>query len=302
MRSVAALTCNLRLGQTPAVSALAAAAILAAVGVCGCAQSANYENRPFFQEEYGLETHGRKTWFDRLVEVDPGQMKVYVAKDYEDKAPQTIAVLPFADRGSANYILNKVPLTHRNQEERARWAWTDANRLRRAMDAYLAPREFQEANLIQIDTILKQHGIDSAEKLDQVPPQTLGKWLGVDAVVYGQVDRYEAYYAFLVSAYQVGANIKMVSTRSGEKLFAATGSRWDVNLQPAFDPVDIAINSGLSLLQLRDITLARAEDETAREICLRIPRSEKLQNQLIEVAHDRQAEPEVDAALAASAY
>ena len=110
------------------------------------------------------------------------------AKDYEDQAPQTIAVLPFADRGSANYIVNKVPLTHRNKDERAKWAWTDANRLRRAMDAYRAPREFQEANLIQVDTILKQHGIDSAEKLEQVPPQTLGKWLGV--VVGGHMRYY----------------------------------------------------------------------------------------------------------------
>jgi hypothetical protein len=48
--------------------------------------------------------------------------------------------------------------------------------------------------------------------LDQVPPQTLGKWLGVDAVVYGDVLHYEAYYAMLISAWQVGAEVKMVST------------------------------------------------------------------------------------------
>jgi hypothetical protein len=53
---------------------------------------------------------------------------------------------------------------------------------------------------------------------------------------------------------------------------------------PAFDPIDIAINSGLTLLELRDVTLARAED--AREIVLRIPRSERLESQFIEEAHD----------------
>ena len=42
-----------------------------------------------------------------------------------------------------------------------------------------------------------------------------------------------------------------------------------MNFMPAFDPVDIAINSGLSLLELRDVTLARAEEEDAREIVLR---------------------------------
>jgi hypothetical protein len=35
--------------------------------------------------------------------------------------------------------------------------------------------------------------------------------------------------------------------------------------------MDIAINSGLSLLELRDVTLARAEEEVAREMTLRLP-------------------------------
>jgi hypothetical protein len=57
----------------------------------------------------------------------------------------------------------------------------------------------------------------------------------------------------------------------------------------AFDPLGIAINSGLSLLELRDVTLARAEEEAAREIVLRIPRSQRLQSQLIEeVSGDHQ--------------
>jgi hypothetical protein len=80
----------------------------------------------------------------------------------------------------------------------------------------------------------------------------------------------------------------MLSTHNGEELFSADGSRYSVNFMPAFDPMDIAINSGLSLLELRDVTLARAEEEDAREIVLRIPRSEKLKSELIEEArrHD----------------
>jgi hypothetical protein len=40
----------------------------------------------------------------------------------------------------------------------------------------------------------------------------------------------------------------------------------------------------LSLLELRDVTLARAEEETAREVVLRIPRSERNRERLIEEA------------------
>ena len=271
------------------IAAFTVLIIVSSVALSGCASTkANYDDRTFFRDEQGLETHGRKTWFDHLIELDPGALKTHLAADYDQAAPEKIAVLPFSDRGTAQYVVDKIPLTHRTDGEQADWAWTDSNRMRRAVNGYLASREFVEANIIQVDAILKDHGIDSEKKLEQVPPQTLGKWLGVDAVVYGDVLHYDAYYAFLVSAWQVGADLRMVSTHTGEVLFSAAGSRYDVNFSPAFDPVDIAINSGISLLQLRDVELARAEEEDAREIVLRIPRSEKLKDELIEEArhHD----------------
>ncbi len=268
------------------VSAIAVSIAMSALALSGCAATTttNPDQRTFFREEQGLETHGRKTWFDHLVELDPGRLNTHLAADYEQAAPERIAVLPFNDIGSAQYVVDKIPLTHRTDGEQADWAWTDANRMRRAVNGYLASREFVEANIIQVDEILKDHGVNTEQKLERVPPQTLGKWLGVDAVVYGNIRHYDAYYAFLLSAWQVGADVRMVSTHNGEELFSADGSRYSVNFMPAFDPMDIAINSGLSLLELRDVTLARAEEEDAREIVLRIPRSEKLKSELIEEA------------------
>jgi Putative bacterial lipoprotein (DUF799) len=133
---------------------------------------------------------------------------------------------------------------------------------------------------------MKEHRIYDATSLARISPQALGQLLGVDAVVYGEVTHYEAYYLALVSAYQVGVRIRTVSTHDGRELFSAEGSRYDVDVAPAFDPVDIAINSAFTLLQLRDIVLARAEDESAREIILRIPRSQRLQDELIEEASE----------------
>jgi hypothetical protein len=269
--------------------------ILSSVALAGCAPSASHDDQKFFRDEQGLETHGRKTWFDHLVELDPGTLKTHVAPDYQQVAPAKIAVLPFCDHGSAQYVVDKIALTHRTGKEQADWAWTDANRMRRSINGYLASREFLEANMIQIDSILKEHGIDSEKKLAKVPPQTLGKWLGVDAVVYGDVKHYESYYALLLSAWQVGAEVKMVSTHTGEELYSARGSRYSVNFMPAFDPMDIAINSGLSLLEFRDVTLARAEEEDAREIVLKIPRSARLQDDLIEETQNQPEQPQLDA-------
>jgi len=263
---------------------------LVALGLCltatACASQAALTDRTFFRNEYEVDTHGRKTLFDHLVETDPGSIKTHVATEYESVAPARIAVLPFVDTGSAQFVVDKIPLTARTPQQQADWAWTHANRLRRAVDGYLSSREFLVENLIQVDQIMKEHRIYDATSLGRMSPQALGQMLGVDAVVYGEVTHYEAYYLALVSAYQVGVSIRVVSTHDGRELFAAEGSRYDVDVAPAFDPVDIAINSAFTLLQLRDIVLARAEDESAREIVLRIPRSQRLQDELIEEATD----------------
>ncbi len=260
--------------------------ITALTGIAGCStvSQRTAERRPFFQPEYQAETHGRKTLFDRVVELDPGSMKVKVAPDYQRNAPLRIAVLPFTDRGSANFSVDKIPMTFRNHEERLRWAWTDAQRLRRLMIGYLSTREFYVLNPIGIDAVLHQHGITDEKQLDQVPPATLGRWLGADAVVYGEVLNYEAYYFGLVSAWQVAVAGRFVSTHNGEQLVGYFGNRYDVDFMPAFDPTDIAINSAEALLQLRDVQLARSEEEVSREIVLRIPVSESLRLEIAQNA------------------
>ena len=268
--------------------------ITALAGLAGCSSVSQRteERRPFFQPEYELTSHGRKTLFDRVVELDPGGLHVNVAPDYRRDAPLRIAVLPFTDRGSANFVVDKIPLTFRNRQERASWAWTDAQRLRRSMIGYLSGREFYVLNPIGIDAVLRSHGITDKAKLEKVPPQKLGSWLGADAVVYGEVVHYEAYYLALISAWQVGMRGRMVSTHNGEQLINFDGSRYSVNVLPALNPQDIVINSVESLLQLRDVVLARSEEEVCREIVLRIPVSENLRLQIARQALEIDARDE----------
>ncbi len=258
-------------------------AVLAVTAIAGCATS-NYETRSFFRKELATETHGRKTWFDHLVEVDPGGFKVELTSDYWREPPERIAVLPFTDRGSAQYVVDKIPLSFRDEEQRADWAWTDANRLRRSLIGYLAQREFVPVNSIQIDAVLADHGITDEAKLMRMDPRRFREWLGADAVIYGEVVHYEAYYAFLIAAWRVGTWMRMVSTHDGRELMAVRGSRFEVDLRPALTLEDIAINSALALLQLRDVVLARAEDEVCREVVLRIPESKVLRSRLEEEA------------------
>jgi hypothetical protein len=251
--------------------------IILSLLVSGCAttSAANYQKRPFYLTEQDVESHGKKTWFDHLVEVDPGKAKYTVAQDYSTDPPMRIAVLPFVDQGSGQYVVDKIPISHRDGHERDEWAWTYANRLRKSMTGELAEREFQIIPLPAVDAVLQDHGIDNWQELQAIPPERLGRWLGADSVVYGEAQHYDAFYAFLVAGWQVGAHIRMVSTRDGHEIFGGTDTRNSVDLRPAFDLLDIGLNSGLTLLELRDVTLARAEDEVAREIVRRIPVSKR---------------------------
>jgi len=121
---------------------------------------------------------------------------------------------------------------------------------------------------------------------------TLGKWFHCDAVMYGTVEHYDAYYFALVSGYVVGVDARFVSTHDGETLMRSEGSRYSLNVMPALDPQDILINSAESLLQLRDVELARAEEEVARELVIRIPPSDTLRSRIAREAIRKAREAE----------
>jgi hypothetical protein len=247
----------------------------ALLGGCASTQRQHPQSHPFFLTEEGVETHGRKTWFDRFIETDPGGVSVVIAGDYQDRPPRKIAVLPFVDEGTGGYLLNKIPIKTRDQEALHRWSWTHANRVRRAFAGELATREFFIVPVLLVDAVLASHGITDPDKLRAVPSEELGRWLGADTVVYGELLSYEAYYGFLVAAWKVSARVRMVSTEDGHEIFSGTDLRYSSTVTPVIDPIDIAINSVLSLVYLRDISLARAEYEVGRELVQRLPRAQQ---------------------------
>ena len=242
--------------------------------LAGCASTPN-QSRPFFQPEQELETHGRKTWYDQVIEVDPGSASLIIAGDYQERPPRKIAVLPFVDHSNGDYLVNKIQFSSRNEKERDKWAWTHANRVRRALTGDLATREFVIVPLVMVDTVLADHDITNWAQLSTVLPEEIGRWMGADTVVYGELLSYEAYYGFLVSSWRVSARVRMVSTLDGHEIFSCTDRRYSSSMLPAIDPIDIGINSVLSLIHLRDISLARTEEEVGREIVLRLPRAQR---------------------------
>jgi hypothetical protein len=250
---------------------LLARLLCAPLFLTSCAGPPQTAGQALFLQAYDQGGHGRKTWFDRVVETDPGQIAVHVSPAFTAAPPRRIAVLPFVDRGSGNYVLNKLPLTQLNQQRLEIWRWTDANRLRRVIDGFLSAREFTTVPIPEVDATLAAHGIDDDAKLARIPPQTLARWLGVDAVVYGAVQHYEVYYLFLLAGWEVTLKFAIASGTTGESVIDGHGSEYKLEARPAIDVTDIAINSVLDTTDLRDIDLRRDEEEVARELILRIP-------------------------------
>ena len=242
--------------------------------LAGCA-STQPQPSPFFLTEKEIETHGRMTWYDRIMDADPGSTSFVIAGDYQERPPRKIAVLPFVDEGKGTYLIDKISVKTRDKEELTRWSWTHTNRMRRAVAGELATREFLLVPLLTVDAVLAHHAITDRDKLNAVSPEELGRWLDADTVVYGELLSYEAYYAFFLSAWTVSARVRMVSTLDGHEIFSGTSRRYDSTFRPAIDPIDFAINSFSSLIHLRDITLARTEYEVGREIVMRLPRAER---------------------------
>lgn len=236
----------------------------------GCASN-SYEARPFFQHEYAAESHGQKTILDRIVETDPGSFKVETSPQYLKDPPERIAVLPFADIGSANFVVDKIALTHRSKIERANWAWTDAQRFRRSLDGYLAQREFIVTPMDAVDAVLRARGINTPAELYQTPSEELGRLLGVDAIVYGTVMHYEAYYLLLVAGWQVSVEVSMVSIHGGENLVIATGSRYAIEVMPALSVQDIVINSAENVFSFGTSFWRGPKKRRVAKLCIASP-------------------------------
>jgi hypothetical protein len=225
----------------------------------------------FFLHEKGVSEHGKKTVIDRIYQLDPGDEEFEVSDRFKTNPPRKIAVLPFDNLVGGNYILNEIPIPRFSKEKGEKWNWTYANRLRRFFFGHLAAREFQDIELMYIDKTLQKLQILTPNDLEAVPPQELGRILGADALIYGKVTDYKNSYYALFSQIRIGLRIRCVSTEDGSVLFEGEHKRYDNDIRVATNPFDFAIAAFQNYMSLRDVYAARASEEVARELVMRIP-------------------------------
>ncbi|TFE69354.1 hypothetical protein A7Q09_05545 [Methylacidiphilum sp. Yel] len=229
------------------------------------------EEQKLFLKEPSISNHGRKTLYDHVVDIDPGRIKSRTSSLFYELPPKSIAVLPFVNKDSGNFYLDKVALTNRNPQWKEQYRWTRAQRVRKLIYGNLAQREYYPIKLEKVDTVLKEHGIKNSTDLSKISPEVLGAWLNADAVIYGIVKNYESYYAGIICGYSIATDVQMISTKTGDQLFYSSASRNQVGFDFGLNPTDLAINMIANGTYLRDVVLRRAEEDISREIVLRIP-------------------------------
>lgn len=214
----------------------------------------------------GCQPVKTKTTLDRIYELDP-KGKIYVSPLLQERIPRKVAVLPFQSlvgdgRIEGSRFLFKV-LT--GQEKEARDSII-GEKMRRAFFGQLAQLEFDLLRLKNIDQILKREGLDSWEKICSYSVKDLGKMLGADALIFGQVTHFDYYYGLLYAQLAVGLSIEMKEADTGEVLWRVGDARRDHTVRIVFDPLGLLVGLFQVGFALRPINMMRAMDEICREI------------------------------------
>ncbi|GBC59886.1 hypothetical protein DENIS_0827 [Desulfonema ishimotonii] len=165
--------------------------------------------------------------------------------------PRSVAVLPFNNHTDTEGI---------------------SERVRTSFYSHLSTLPYRDVEFRIVDEKLREYGIRTQSALYKVPVTRLGRILGCDALVYGDVTEFQRIFAGIYSSMNVGAAIQIWDTRTGRKLwtdeYVIRNHEGGVPLTLVDLPL-ITVRSGMNLRQAAKI---RAIDDLARQLVARIPK------------------------------
>ena len=177
-----------------------------------------------------------------------GKYKVYpaMAKD----RPLSVAVLPFADVSGSQQ---------------------GAQAVRRGFYNHFSSLPFRDMELWRVDDLLKKAGLTDPTVINQASAKDLGKILGTDAIVYGEISNFDKLFAVLYSQVSVGAKLRMYDGRTGELLWTGEHVARIHEGGISTNPIGLVATIIATAMNVRDIQLLRACDDLFRGMVLTIP-------------------------------
>ncbi|HAJ27502.1 MAG TPA: hypothetical protein DCG53_09720 [Syntrophus sp. (in: bacteria)] len=184
----------------------------------------------------------------QLRELFDGKYQVYPAM--EKAKPRTVAVLPFVNLSSSQQGSQEV---------------------RRGFYNHFSSTNFRDMELWRVDDLLKKAGMTDAAIINQTPATDLGKILGTDAVIYGEILNFDKLFAVLYSQVSVGAKLRMYDARTGELLWTGEHVARIHEGGISTNPIGLVATVIATAMNVRDIQLLRACDDLFRGMVLTIP-------------------------------
>jgi parallel beta-helix repeat protein len=168
----------------------------------------------------------------------------------ERHKPQTVAVLPFTNLAKSQ----------QGSEE-----------VRKAFFNHFSSLPYKGMKPYIVDNNLRKAGLTDPEAINKISPKELGKILGVDAVIYGNISDFDKLFAVVYSSVSVGAEIKMYDTRTGNFLWSGQHVARIQEAGISTNPIGIIATVIATAMNIRDIQLLRACDDLFRDMVKTIP-------------------------------
>ena len=103
-----------------------------------------------------------------------------------------------------------------------------AKMFRQGLYANLKESNFRLLERYVVDDLLKQNNLTDPSTFLTINPMKFGEILGVDAIVFGRINKVERSYFIVHSSIELGVSIEMVDTRNGEILWRAEQTEQDI--------------------------------------------------------------------------
>lgn len=168
----------------------------------------------------------------------------------ENNVPRSIAVLPFHNEAKSK----------EGSEE-----------VRRGFYNHFSSLPFKDMEIHRVDDLLRKAGLTDPEVINKTSAVDLGKILGVEAVVYGNISNFDKLFAVVYSAVSVGAEIKMHETKTGNFLWSGQHVVRIHEGGISTTPIGLIATVIATAMNIRDIQLLRACDDLFREMVKTIP-------------------------------
>jgi len=185
-----------------------------------------------------------------------GPVVYEVDAELERTPPGCIAVLPF----------ETVAETREDMSGQADY-------VRRALYAHLAPRASRDVELARIDATLRR--LSRAERRDHA---LVGRSLGCDTLLIGTVTEYRQRYLGLYSDVAVGAQIELIRAEDGARLFEARHVAVSRGGGLPISPLALVEGAVRAVTNISGEQLDRMTDDLARRLVSALPATARIRS------------------------